>query len=377
MFLRINLHHPFIDQLHENKNDILCVLNEKIVTTQKCVIAEHTQTEEKYGGKLGIKAKIVKVTVTENGNFKKDENTVLEIPAPTAIAYGVVELYIKHDGQFEFCLLSEKQGGFEKENTERHQSHDSVLHDTLSMYTWDVVDGVKNDSQQRKAVPCNASLHFLMQDITHLKKQFLILERLPTDQRQELYQMFCENLYDGHIVVHLQTLVEEICSGYKPNLTILDDLSPSHKQKALHFLHLIEYDTHNQNLHQDKVDILFALHLLISALDEITDSALATLGACCDLDLLPVLCSLPNITSDEGLCSRTNPLLSDFMDLGRFQIAQRLFTFSNLKLEMNEHTVVAATTTAPGFLPFILYIAICGLYALKYSTKEEKGLDEC
>ncbi|XP_053552447.1 gasdermin-E [Bombina bombina] len=97
---RINLHHPFIDQLHENKNDILCVLNEKIVTTQKCVIAEHTQTEEKYGGKLGIKAKIVKVTVTENGNFKKDENTVLEIPAPTAIAYGVVELYIKHDGQF-------------------------------------------------------------------------------------------------------------------------------------------------------------------------------------------------------------------------------------------------------------------------------------
>lgn len=36
----------------------------------------------------------------ENGNMIKNSNVVLEIPAPTAIAYGVIELYIKRDGQF-------------------------------------------------------------------------------------------------------------------------------------------------------------------------------------------------------------------------------------------------------------------------------------
>lgn len=30
----------------------------------------------------------------------KNSNVVLEIPAPTAIAYAVIELYIKRNGQF-------------------------------------------------------------------------------------------------------------------------------------------------------------------------------------------------------------------------------------------------------------------------------------
>lgn len=46
------------------------------------------------------------VSVTESGNFK-DENVVLEIPAPTAIAYGVVELFVKQDAHFgELVALS-------------------------------------------------------------------------------------------------------------------------------------------------------------------------------------------------------------------------------------------------------------------------------
>ncbi|KAM4688708.1 gasdermin-E isoform 1-T1 [Discoglossus pictus] len=370
---KISMHHPFIEQLQENKNDVLCILKEKIVTTQKCVIAEHTQTEEKYGSKFGMKAKIVKVTVTENGNFIKDENTVLEIPPPTAIAYSVVELYIKHDGQFEFCLLSEKHGGFEKESHESHPHQAPVLYDTLLMYDWDVVDAARDMAIKRNNMPCNASLHFLKKDILEIKKQFFVWEELPEDQRKELYKLLCEILYDGHAVAQLQTVVEEMCSGLKPSLTVLDELKPSQSERTQHILHLTGYDMQNQNLLQpEKKDLLGALHLLTSALDEMTDSALATLGACCSLQLLPALYALPNITSDEGLCSRTEPSLSDFIDQGRFQIVQRLFALSNLKLDMNECTITAGATKEPGFQPFLLYVAISGLHALQSHAEHIK-----
>lgn len=46
------------------------------------------------------------VSATEDGTVAKDTNVVLEIPAPTTIAYSVIELYVKLDGQFgECCLL--------------------------------------------------------------------------------------------------------------------------------------------------------------------------------------------------------------------------------------------------------------------------------
>ena len=46
------------------------------------------------------------MSAKEDGSVIKDTNVVLEIPASTTIAYGVIELYVKLDGQFgECCLL--------------------------------------------------------------------------------------------------------------------------------------------------------------------------------------------------------------------------------------------------------------------------------
>lgn len=111
----INLKNPVLQQVLERRNEVLCVLTQKIATTQKCVISEHVQVEEKCGGMLGIQTKIVQVSAMEDGNVSKDASVVLEIPAATTIAYGIIELYVKQDGQFEFCLLHEKHGGFEQE----------------------------------------------------------------------------------------------------------------------------------------------------------------------------------------------------------------------------------------------------------------------
>lgn len=47
----------------ERRNEVLCVLTEKIVTTQKCVVSEHVQVEEKCGGMVGIRTKTVQVWV--------------------------------------------------------------------------------------------------------------------------------------------------------------------------------------------------------------------------------------------------------------------------------------------------------------------------
>ncbi|PNI40370.1 DFNA5 isoform 8, partial [Pan troglodytes] len=101
----INLRNPVLQQVLEGRNEVLCVLTQKIMTMQKCVISEHTQVEEKCGGIVGIQTKTVQVSVTEDGNVTKDSNVVLEIPAATTIAYGVIELYVKLDGQFApLCL---------------------------------------------------------------------------------------------------------------------------------------------------------------------------------------------------------------------------------------------------------------------------------
>ncbi|NXU56534.1 GSDME protein, partial [Turnix velox] len=114
----INLSSSLLQQVIERKHEVLCILREKIITTQKCTIAEHIQTEEKISGVIACGRKTIKVSVGENGSMMKDSSVILEIPPATTIAYGVIELFIKHSGQFEFCLLDEQQGGFERESTE-------------------------------------------------------------------------------------------------------------------------------------------------------------------------------------------------------------------------------------------------------------------
>lgn len=97
----VNLDSLVLQQVLESRNEVLCVLTQKIVTTQKCVISEHVQSEETCGGMVGIQTKIVQVSAMEDGTITTDTNVMLEIPAATTIAYGIMELYVKKDGQFE------------------------------------------------------------------------------------------------------------------------------------------------------------------------------------------------------------------------------------------------------------------------------------
>lgn len=66
-FRAINLRNPVLQQVLERKSEVLCVLTQRIVTTQPCVISEHIQIEEKCGGMVGIQTKTVQVCVPGAG----------------------------------------------------------------------------------------------------------------------------------------------------------------------------------------------------------------------------------------------------------------------------------------------------------------------
>ncbi|KAM8980202.1 gasdermin-E isoform 2-T3 [Sarcophilus harrisii] len=155
----INLQSPVLHQVLEHKNEVLCVVTQKIVTTQKCVISEHVQIEEKCGGALGLKTKRVEVSVSEDGNVTRDSNVVLEIPTDTPIAFRVLELYVKEDGQFEFCLLHEKQGGFERGSTDGRDHLDAgIFGEFIFPFVPDSVDG---KSEAVKLTPVEGPLSAL------------------------------------------------------------------------------------------------------------------------------------------------------------------------------------------------------------------------
>ncbi|NXY70906.1 GSDME protein, partial [Glareola pratincola] len=360
----INLNSSLLQQVIERKHEVLCILREKIITTQKCTISEHIQIEEKLSGVIGCGTKTVKVSVGESGSMMKDSSVILEIPPATTIAYGVIELFIKNSGQFEFCLLDEQQGGFEKESTEGSSyPHSTLFRDTSFLYQPDAVDN-EMYSGAENLLPSGASLSVLKQDLSRLKTQFQPFVKLPEDKQRALYKTLCELLFREEMVTVLEDLLDDICTGDKPDL---EELKPAQQRDLIDFLQLLGCSSQSELLLQKyhpRDELFAAAHLLIGALSELPDYTLVLLRACCDLQVVPALCCLPNIASADGTVALSSPLVAALTDRGRFDVVQRLFASSNINLEMTESSVKAVTMKEPGFFPLVLYVALYGFHAL-------------
>ncbi|XP_058040128.1 gasdermin-E isoform X1 [Ahaetulla prasina] len=358
----INVRTSLLEQMLERKNDVLCILIEKILTTQKCLISEHIQKEEKLAGMVGISTKIIKVSVNENGNMIKNSNVVLEIPAPTAIAYGVIELYIKCDGQFELCLLHDQQGGFERGAIEGPSYHSSAFKDACCPHLFDVVDNEKLSGPE-SPIPSEASLNILSKDVLQLKTQFQPFMNLSEEKQRTLYQMVCDLLLHEETVMQLENVLDSICSVGSPGNIAMEELKSPEKPCLEEFLQLVGIHLQSKQQIHNK-ELFLAAHLFLSALAELSSYSLWLLLACCDLQLVPTLCFLPNMTSEDGTVTLADPVLAPLADPGRFRIAQRLFALSNINLEMTESSIKAATMKKSSFSPIVLYIALNGLHAL-------------
>nr|XP_056713573.1 gasdermin-E [Euleptes europaea] len=370
----LNLHNTLLQQMLERKHEVLCILTKRIVTTQKCLISEHIQTEEKVASMVGIRTKVIKVSVSENGNVMKDSNVILEIPAPTAIAYGVIELYIKRDGQFEFCLLNEQQGGFERESADvPSHPHSVIFRDVMFLHQLDAVDHGKVSGPE-SPIPSEASLSILKKDVSQLKNHFQPFTKLPEGEQCALYQVIRELLLHEETVTQLEDVLDNIHSEDMPESFVMKELKLPEQKSMEEFLQLVGIGLRDKQLilrdrHQNQ-ELLLAAHILLSAVAELSDYALILLWACCDLQVVPALCCLPEMTSPDGTLTLSGPALAPLTDTGRFHLVQRLFASSNINLEMTESSIRAVTMKKPQFLPIVLYIALYGLCALGWKTEQ-------
>uniref|UniRef100_A0A7N9D6A0 Gasdermin E n=1 Tax=Macaca fascicularis TaxID=9541 RepID=A0A7N9D6A0_MACFA len=341
----INLRNPVLQQVLEGRNEVLCVLTQKIMTVQKCVISEHTQVEEKCGGIVGIQTKTVQVSATEDGNVTKDSSVVLEIPAATTIAYGVIELYVKLDGQFEFCLLRGKQGGFENK-----RRIDSVYLDPLVFREFafiDMPDAAHGISSQ------DGPLSVLKQVTPLLERNFHPFVELPEPQQTALSDIFQAVLFDDELLMVLEPVCDDLVSGLSPPMAVLGELKLQQQQDLEAFLQLVGC----------RKQLFMTAYFLVSALSEMPDNAAALLGTCCKLQIIPTLCHLLRVLSDDGVSDLEDPTLAPLKDTERFGIVQRLFASADISLERLKSSVKAVILKDSKVFP-LLCIALNGLCAL-------------
>ncbi|XP_058867472.1 gasdermin Eb isoform X2 [Acipenser ruthenus] len=271
----INMDHPFVQQTRERPNEVFGVLKEKVITTQKCLISEQVQEEGQCGSMLGLRAKRIKVSVQENGNMQKDSSVVLEIPPETVLAYSIIELSIKTDGQYELCLLPDKCGGFEAETRKK----------PVSPELQSLVDGPMDEpmepdggwiqrkrSEDVRNIPSEAPLSVLKQDLEEFKTQFKPFAEMPEDKRSALFKMVNKVLYDKAVLIVVENVLEQLSSGDKPDLTELEELNPSQKACVTALLQAIGYSCEKESkvmemdsLHRSPC-LLTATHFLTSAM---------------------------------------------------------------------------------------------------------------
>ncbi|KAF6085926.1 gasdermin E [Phyllostomus discolor] len=355
----INLKSPVLQQVLERRNEVLCVLTEKIVTTQKCVVSEHVQIEEKCGGMVGILTKTVQVSATEDGTVTKDSNVVLEIPASTTIAYSVLELFVKGDGQFEFCLLQGKQGGFE------HERSDLISLDPPPLIEFAFRD--MPDAGREPSAP-DELLRVLKQVTLPLERAFRPFGQLPEPEQTALSGVLQVVLLDEELLVVLEQVCGDVVGGLPPPLAVLGELKPPQRKNLMAFLQLVGCSVQGECPGPQGVvsnqKLFSTAYFLVSALAEMPDNAAALLGTCCKLQIIPTLCHLLQALSAGGDPDLDDTALAPLRDAERFGIAQCLLATAGVALERRQSSVKAVTGQVPNISPLVLYVSLSGLHAL-------------
>ncbi|XP_036086308.1 gasdermin-E isoform X3 [Rousettus aegyptiacus] len=339
----INLKNPVLQQVLERRNEVLCVLIQKIATTQKCVISEHIQ-----------------VSASEDGAIAKDTDVVLEIPASTTIAYSVIELYVKLNGQFEFCLLKGKHGGFERE-----RRSDSVSPNSLPFREF--AFGDMPDAWQRPSAS-DKPLSVLKQVSLPLERSFRPFAELPQQQQTALSGILQAVLFDEELLLALEQVCDDVFSGLSPPRAMPGELKPSQQQDLAAFLRLVGYSVQSGCPGpEDAVSnqkLFSTAYFLVSALAEMPDNAAALLGTCCKLQMIPTLCHLLRALSADGESDLEDAALAPLRDTERFEIVQRLLAAADIRLERRQSSVKAVTYPVPDVSQLVLYVSLNGLWAL-------------
>lgn len=278
----------------------------------------------------------------DSNNIEVDSDVSLEIPSGTVIAFSILELEIKKNGQYDICLQPGTIGGIEADSPVAWSSHDSL----------DTVDEGCNG----KMVPVNVALSALLNGPQEM--DLSPLAELPQAARCGLFNRLQEALRDRTALSYMECLLEELCSGETLDIDKYEELSES-QRKALSAL----LDNHAEDSQRDLPAHLDAAHLLVSAMEALPDQTLSLLSESRP-DFLEafdtLMCSLKK--SSEPLSIQCLPV--PLQDNQAFQLAEQLLSSTNVTLKRDSHRLWAETGNEAGALPLVLCLSIQGLSLL-------------
>ncbi|XP_008299347.1 non-syndromic hearing impairment protein 5 homolog isoform X2 [Stegastes partitus] len=258
----VNMDHVLVQQL-QKRADVLAVVKERILTTKSCSV---TQTKKEQCmlqgvlGLVGLLGKSVKVCVKDSNNIELDSDVSLEIPSGTVIAYSILELEIKKNGEYDICLQPGTIGGFEADTP-------FLCEDSLH-----VVDGERNGHKApMKAPPINLQNGSQEMDL-------LPLAELPQSTRRAFIEKLRKTLRDRADLSYLQGVLEELCSRETLDVDKEEGLPESPRASVSALLEQPGSDSDTENGQCGNSAPLKAACLLVSAMEELPDETLRLLS---------------------------------------------------------------------------------------------------
>ncbi|XP_041726376.1 gasdermin-E-like isoform X2 [Coregonus clupeaformis] len=200
----------------------------------------------------------------------------------------------------------------------------------------------------------------LKKELEKLSSHFQLLSALPAAKRSSLLQLLKTTMEDGEAVSVLESVLDRTCDGETPDL---GDLEESERETVQAILDLVD-----QCVGKDEIrsSLLTAIHLIVSAMDGMTDEGLSVLGSCCSppvLQALQILVQHVAAGSGETLSLRDAGLavLTEEEVFGR---TESLFGHSKVTLKREEDTLRTEMKDQPGYLPLVMSITVKGLASL-------------
>ncbi|XP_028284766.1 gasdermin-E-like [Parambassis ranga] len=323
----VDMQHVLVQQL-EKRAEVLAVVKERILTTDSCIVTQTKKEQCIFQGVFGLVGLLsgsAKVCVKDSNNMEMDSDVSLEIPPGTVIAYSILEMEIKKNGQYELCLQPGILGGFEEDTVWTSESMDSV-------------DGKdQRGSQEMYLSP---------------------LAELPQSTQYDFIKKLQETMKDRAALLYLQCVLEELCGG-EP----LED-SPEFQSSSLSaFLDPAGSDNNTNHGLCGLPAHLQAAHLLVSAMEELPDKTLNLLSDS-HPDFLEafdmLLFSLKK--NNQPLSVQSLPAL--LQNSQAFQGAEQLLNSIHVTLKRDGDRLWMETGNDAGALPLVLCLSVRGLSLL-------------
>ncbi|KAM7384011.1 hypothetical protein PAMA_011385 [Pampus argenteus] len=338
----VDMQHVLVQQL-EKRADVLAVVKERILTTSPCTITQTKKEGCTIQGVLGLVGKLgssVKVCVKDSNNIEMDSDVSLEIPSGTVIAYSILELDIKKNGNYEICLQPGTVGGFEADMIKSWSSEDFLNIDRM--------DGKCNEERIWEKISFSASQNGSQE------KDLFPLAELPQSTRRVLFLKLQETLRDSVALTYLQCYLEEdLCSYETLNIEQQEDLSESQRKLVSAILDCIGTGGPAKKSQSGHSARLLAAHLLVSAMEELPDETQSLLSES-PPDFLEafntLMCMLKK--SSQSLSMQSLPVL--LQDNQNFQLAEQLLSSTNVLMRRDTDSLWVVTGGELAVLPLVL-----------------------